>query len=780
MLRIARLLHASATSQTSSVKFALRAYNHPRRTLHSTKDEHELRGGLDLTLEREFDAYSDAASSVEPHSSGYKPPPPPVTELAVVLPRAHELGASNVVRDIASRYLLLPERNYALGYALLESYRSMSLLSRSQVVAVFKKLAIDQHNLEYLSTNVLIYIGHICILDPASNFSAVESILFTLLERWTQDQGVGHEQHFQGTWAIFQLLRTVMKIAPENGQRQFRTMLQSRPRWPEGAIEIDGTVKEPLTIVSIFMLRCCIAWRWWERAYAVAHELVQSLSTNSTVAYPIHGVSTNLITSHMEATGLLVETQLCAALICAISDEPSMPPLGNALLQRFYRACADSAPPRPETANAVYLYLRDKQFSGKPSNVEGGKHPKEPHSYHPPQGRRILSLLDLYHRTNDHNAARLLISDVQKRLDTIPNDILAPYLIFLIKLSFATEARAVYSMCIASNDPDKGAITLLPSVSRHMVTFFVSMADASRRRSLLKPKRRKYHDQQAQELMQFARSVARRYQRSVLPFDKWEHKRLTTLARICFDLGKFEAGFEALKIIARRTDLLPDAHDMSIVLHLLASVNPQSAANLLDYMISRGIEPDSSAYGIVTSQCLKHGNIKLAGDVLAMAKKRGRGEMNSKLLGAICWHSISVEGLKGISREETTLRLETVLGHLGPSDGIRESVFRERTLGVRAANVALDIQRPDLALKFWRRCIRFKTIVRQPNEEKVGLERDQERLLRERILKRSKESGVVTWNLPQGVAEALATAPRPKSIKREHKAIDEKGLGLWS
>ncbi|KIM34275.1 hypothetical protein M408DRAFT_93228 [Serendipita vermifera MAFF 305830] len=459
MLRISRLLHASPISRRSLAKFTPDAFSHSigRRNLHFTESEYGSQPGREPTQEELFDAYSE---TINLNASSQTVPI--TAELAVVLPRAHELGASHVLRDIASRYLLSSERDDALGHALLESDRSMSLLSRSQAVAIFKRLVDHEHNLEYLSTNVLIYMGHVCIIDSASNLFAMEAILFTLLERWSQHQGIGHEHHYHGTWAIFQLLREIMKIAPENGQRQFTAMLQSKPWWPEGSTVIDQAIKDPAIIASMFMLRCCMAWRWWERGYAVAHELIQALANDATVALPMHATLASLIKAHIDSAGLLIEPSLCAALICAMADEPSLPPLSNTVLQQFYKSCAESKPPKPETANAVYLYLREKQFSTLSPNATAseGLSPKVPHSYQPPTGRRILTLLDLYHRTNDHNSARLLVSDVQKRLDTIPTDILVSYLIFLIKLSFATEARAVYSMCLASTDPDKGSSAL--------------------------------------------------------------------------------------------------------------------------------------------------------------------------------------------------------------------------------------------------------------------------------------------------------------------------------
>ena len=780
MLRIYRSLRPNAIPRRIPARPALIIRNDikARRRFHSPNDEVRSQVYPDPAQDDAFEAYCEASSSVE--HEGLDSLPATASELALILPRAQELRASNVVRRIANSYLQLSEQEDALGHALLTSDTHVKLLTRSQAIGVFNKLLTQPNNLKYLSTNTLIYLGHVLITDPASNLFSMESILSTLLQQWSEQPAVGHEEHFQGTWVVFQLLRAIMKVSPEKGQLHFRGMLQSKSWWPEGSTDIVEAIEDPATIVTMFILRCCISWRWWDRAYGIAHDLARSTGTGSTVAGPIRAALINLMDSHMDASRLLADTQLCAALICTMADQPSFAPLENAFLQRFYKACTDSTTPRPETANLVYLYLRDRQSSPEtnplPTTTEGetGLSPnlkKSSHSYHPPRGRRILSLLDLYHRTNDHNAASLLISDVQKHLDTIPSDILAPYLIFIIKLSFATEARAVYTMCLTSEDPDKGAITLLPSVSRHLVSLFVSMADAAYQHSLSRPKKRMYYSLKAQELMEFAHTVARRYRTSVLPLETWEHARLTTLARICFTIGNFNGGFAALKMIAQRTDILPDAYDASVVLHLLASADPQAAVGHLDYMISRGLEPESSAYGIVAAQCLKHGNFKLAGEVLASGKKRGRDNWDSKLLGAICWHNISPKALKCLSRKEIAARLELVLGQLGPSGGIREAVFRERTLGVRAANIALDIHRPDLALKFWTRCIQFKSIVRHPNS---ALRRDEERLLRTRILRESENNTVVAWNLPQGVAEALRAPPRAKPVKRQDKAIDDR------
>jgi hypothetical protein len=784
MLRFYHSLHANTIPRRIPIRFikhsgpVLKSW----QNYHSPTDEVGSQVSPDPVQDEAFQAYCAANSLAE--DTGIESVPANPSELALVLPRAQELRASSIVRSIANCYLRLPEQEDALGHALLTSDTYVKLLARSQAIDVFNKLLAHPHNLEYMSTNILIYLGHALITDPGSNMLGMDSIVSTLLQRWSGQDAIGHEGHFRGTWVIFQLLRAIMKVSPEKGQRHFRAMLKSKTWWPEGSTDIVEAIEDPATIVAMFILRCCISWRWWDRAYGIAHDLAQPTAAVATTAEPIQAALVNLMVSHMDASGILIDIRPCAALICTMVDQPSFPPMQNALLQRFYKACADASIPRPEVANSVYLYLRDKQSLPEefPLQIPDGgadvsvDRKKALHTYHPPQGRRILSLLDLYHRKNDHNAASLLISDIQKRLDTIPSDILAPYLIFIIKLSFATEARAVWTMCLNSEDSDKGAITILPSVSRHLVSLFVSMAEASYQRSISRSKKQRYYAQKAEELMEFAWTVARRYRKSVLPLEKWEHHRLTTLARICFAIGNYNGGFDAMKMIIKREDILPDAYDTSVVLHLLASADPQAAVDHLDYMISRGVEPESSAYGIVAAQCLKHGKFKLAGEILNTSKKRGRGNWDSKVLGAICWHNITREALKDASREEIVARLKMVLEQLGPGGGVREAVFRERTLGVRAANVALDIHRPDLALKFWTRCIQFKTIARKSNEKNIDFHRDQERVLRARILRESENSTVVSWNLPQGVAEALRAPSRAKPIKRQDKAFDDQKI----
>ena len=783
MQRFYHSLHANynVLSRRIHIRPTLGRYNLSastgRRTLHSVDNQPDE----DQTQDAAFDAYCIESSSTEHDEPVFQSLSG--SKLASILPRAQELGASNIVRTIANVYLHQQEPEDTLGHALLKSDTDANLLTQQQVIAVFNKLLTRPHNLEVMSTNILIYLGHILITDPASNVLGMDSILLTLLGRWSQEPGTGHEGHSHGTWVIFQLLRTMMEAFPERGHRHFRRMLQSKPWWPEGSTDIVKAIEDPLTIVRMFVFRCCISWRWWERAYGVANDLAQSASV-STAARPIQVALTNMMNQHIESTGLLVDTRLCATLICTMVDQPAFAPVDYALLQRFYRACTEARTPRPEVANLVYRYLRDKQPATSPPPMKGeggmsiarGGPKKTLHSYLPPQGRRILSLLDLYHRTNDHNAARLLITDVQKRLDTIPSDILVPYLIFVIKLSFATEARAIYTMCLTSEDPDKGAITLLPSVSRHLVSLFISLADASYQRSLSRPKKQQHYTQKAQGLMEFANTVARRFRNSILPLKKWPHERLTTLARIYFAIGRFNGGLYALKTISDRADTLPDAYDMNVVLHTLASANLQAASHHLDYMISQGLEPEPSAYGTVAAQCLKQGDFNLAGEILAKGKRRGQGAWDSKLLGAICWHNISPDALKNATTEEALARLEMVLEHLGPSGSVREVIFRERTLGVRAANVALDLHRPDLALKFWMRCIQHKTIARQPNEKDLPLQQDQERLLRERILRESKSSTIVTWNLPQSIAEILKETPTPKLVRRVKKMVDEQKI----
>ncbi|KAG8798847.1 hypothetical protein FRC17_007304 [Serendipita sp. 399] len=150
-------------------------------------------------------------------------------------------------------------------------------------------------------------------------------------------------------------------------------------------------------------------------------------------------------------------------------------------------------------------------------------------------------------------------------------------------------------------------------------------------------------------------------------------------------------------------------------------------------MISRDVEPDRATYSAVTTQAIKQGDFELAQKIMSKAESRGRLPNDPQLLGAICWHTISRENLQGRSRREVRKRLSDVLKLLGPISPSTETIFRERTFGIRAAYAALRSKNPELAYAFWKRCVRYKSIMRQPDDPVTTLAEDSEKRLRMEI-----------------------------------------------
>lgn len=665
-----------------------------------------------------------------------------------------------------------------------DTYKNMT--SRPQMMELYEDLLSGVTNLDSLSTHLLGVLGHISLEETTPNLEAMQAIFSAILRRWTpRDKDA--EGPETGMWTLFCLLPVMSKLYPDSAKWYFRDLLRARSSWPQGSTDVIESVNDQTAIMSVFMLRCCIGWGWWRRAFIMANELLSQPALERQSVRAVQALLIDLMRRYIASGSKDFDPHLCAALICSMADHPLFPPVDDAFLQLFYKECMDSPGQHISLASQVYLYLRDKTLAPNydkinphaahaQRNLNKSRSSNPPYVYPLPSSHSMISLLKYYRRINDQNAAHLLVREAQRHIHSMSAKLLAPYLDCLIQLSFTAQAREVYSMCEASQDVDQRSILRHPGLVRRLVTLFVSKANTSYQHSQEDRRfaqERQLHATKATDYMEFAKAVVRRFKKVSTPLRGWDHHHLTTLARISFEIGYFRDGMVALEAIIERPELVPDAHDLSVSLLALGSGDPQTAMDLLEFMIRRGIEPDDSAYGVVAAQFLKHNNPQLAHKVLSSGLIRGRTKWNRQLLGAICWHSISRENLIGLSRRDVIHRLRLVLRILGENSEERETVFRERTLGIRAADVAMQMDRPDIALQFWSRCIQHKSIIRQPEDARASTGRDPEKLLRTKILKAlESDKGDNTAILSLSTKELLENAPRVRPVKHKRGRLD--------
>ncbi|KAG8827721.1 hypothetical protein FRC19_000730 [Serendipita sp. 401] len=697
------------------------------------------------------------------------------------------LRAPNVLKGIANSYLRLSETYRDLGVSILDADTKANALTREQISVMYNRLLKSEMDLAEVNIDTLVYVSHILASSGSTEPAVLESLINELLRRWSDDPGVGTEEHFRGIWTVFSLLRALLRLDFQDSIPHFQNMLKSRSWWPTGSMDIPDSISEPPIIILVFILRCCMSWRWWERAYLVAAELLGRIDNSIEASKPLCRIFQEVIDAHIAATGVEFDARLAASLLCAMADHPALPPVSDHLLFRFYTAASVQTKPNVEIISSVYLYLRDKAlvFDAETehlSNVDSSSKDndiprpamKKPHAYLPPRGRTMHLLMEHYQQTSNQNAARLIVQDTQKKLEFLPTASLPAYLKFLAKMSFATEARQVVEHCAASKDLSLLEIGRIPGVARPLVSLFVSSADAAYLRSLKTKdsKEAEATSQQSLELLALARRVVVRYRKTSTSLDRWSHQNLTTLMRMAFEVGYFGVGFRTLDVIRTHHEILPDDHDFHVLLHTLATGDSRAAYELLEYMISRDVEPTEVMYSAIAAQAIKQGDFELAQMIVPKAQSRGRQPVNSRLLGAICWHTISPQNLKDRNRREIEGKLRHILQLLGPVSR-RGTIFRERTFGIRAAHTALRIDNPELAFAFWKRCIRYKSIVRQPDDPVLTLEQDSERGLRMKIL-----TGLKATNSPsflKGAADVLLDPPRvkPVTIKRSRNILPE-------
>ncbi|KAG8820930.1 hypothetical protein FRC17_009982, partial [Serendipita sp. 399] len=515
-----------------------------------------------------FDAFNQYLSDEQTTDS------PSSSTLQAVLSDRRVFKAPNVLRGVANSYLRLSETHKDLGLRILDVDVEANALTKTQASALCDRLLESPLGLTEVNINTLLYVTHILSSSKSTKTEVLGALVNELLRRWSEEPGVGMEGHFRGAWALFCLLRALIRMDSPDATLHFQNVLRSRHWWPAGAMDVPDSISDPRIIGLIFILRCCISWRWWERAYLVGAELLKQVDDKREPTEALHRILHELIDAHITATGIEFDVRLASSLLCAIADHPALPPIHDRLLSRFYRAAAEQNNPRMEIVSNVYLYLRDKAlvFDPHSSNQHGidndmtaRSQSKAPHAYLPPRGKTMHMLMQYYQRTNDQNAARMLIQDVQKKLEFLPSNSLRLYLSFLIRMSFATEARHVVEYCWKSSDLELRGIVRVPAIARALVSLFVSSADAAHRRSLKRAgsEAAAVERLRSQELLAFARRVLMKYRKTPASLGRWSHHNLTTLARMAFEVGYFGIGFRALEVIRDLPDpdIFPDDHD---------------------------------------------------------------------------------------------------------------------------------------------------------------------------------------------------------------------------
>ncbi|CCA66721.1 hypothetical protein PIIN_00402 [Serendipita indica DSM 11827] len=652
------------------------------------------------------------------------------------------------VRNIASKSLQASNIDPRLAASLLEVDFKENILDIRQAIEIYRGLA-KNANLEQLPITALFYIAHLIITSNESNVEVTEKVLAELLRRWSLVDGVGPEGHFPGTWTTLRLVQHLYTKDASIAASYFRQMVILRPLWPSRAMRLPTTINDLGTVISIFTIRCCIGWRWWRRAYNVARDLLEVADQmdNATAAV-VRRVLHELVDSQISGATSKFELQLSGALLCSIAQHSTLQPVRASLLRRFYEACTPTETKHPEVMSRVYLFLESLNRKGK-SIV-----------YQPPRGASLLTLLSYYQQTGDQKAARLLLSVTHKHFTMMGPTRLTRYVSLLAQFPFATEAREVYTFCEYSPRPEIRLIMRNPSVAKKLVSLFASMAEAAHQRSLKSEDDAERHMAAAKGFMTFAQHVVNKFRHRSTLLERWDHFALTTLARINFEIGFFGIGLRAMEIVSKRKDILPDEFDITILIHTLATGDPRSAFELVKYMIEKEFEPNEVAYGTVVSQAMKHGDFALVQEVRALASERGHTLRDPRVLGAVCWHSISESSLANVSIAETETRLRFILDILGPPTST-ETVFRQRTLGERAVSVALRVGNPRLAYALWKRCLGDRISTLKPDGKPLS---DKDIKLRLRILQKLKNREAKGKMVLQHHKESLQVDGNPQPV----------------
>ncbi|KAJ3717106.1 hypothetical protein C8R42DRAFT_711816 [Lentinula raphanica] len=549
--------------------------------------------------------------------------------------------------------------------------------------------------------------------------------------------------------AAFELLAYLLLLKNEKLILDFfKTLTEKLFIPPEAVQQAPTTSPDFHYIVSVTLARACLYW--YKRS--LAHRLLlrylpSGVDLTSAIRRkhasfhsppPLGEPSTeshqsldpqllDLITDTLYATlrtPNIAELELCVDVISRVH---SLGPVQDGIIRLVYTAASECG--AGQAARRLYAFTREPVIARE-------------HHYPGPQGRAILFLMNFLTREKGNpHLARALANEVVEDEPFLAANDRPKFLILVAGQSFGMAARTLWeryavgkdSISVVGNnalltrmvrlftrmarlieadlpDEDEPSFdTLQGELARRVdVDITSNHAISDNPKSSLDPSQRDTNRkpsiaelrERADNIKQFVQRVIEAFVLAHNPLAHATHANLSSLARAYFVAGEFAKGFEVFRHLIRRREV-PDLHDINIGLSALAEHNPRSAANMIQVMIQRGIQPNSVTFGTVVHQALVHGDMHLVGDLLQLARQAGNIQLSPQGLFSLTRASVTLEEGSG-TRKSAPLKDALELLKSLPDSGRLSSP----DMGKFMVFAALRENEPVLAFEFWKLLLR--------------------------------------------------------------------------
>ncbi|KAJ3753873.1 hypothetical protein EV360DRAFT_52701 [Lentinula raphanica] len=485
--------------------------------------------------------------------------------------------------------------------------------------------------------------------------------------------------------AAFELLAYLLLLKNEKLILDFfKTLTEKLFIPPEAVQQAPTTSPDFHYIVSVTLARACLYW--YKRS--LAHRLLLRYLPSGSLDPQLLDLITDTLYATLR-TPNIAELELCVDVISRVH---SLVPVQDGIIRLVYTAASECG--AGQAARRLYAFTREPVIA------------KE-HHYPGPQGRAILFLMNFLTREKGNpHLARALANEVVEDEPFLAANDRPKFLILVAGQSFGMAARTLWERYAVGKD----SISVVGNnaLLTRMVRLFTRMArlieadlpdeDEPSFDTLQGELSRRVD--RADNIKQFVQRVIEAFVLAHNPLAHATHANLSSLARAYFVAGEFAKGFEVFRHLIRRREV-PDLHDINIGLSALAEHNPRSAANMIQVMIQRGIQPNSVTFGTVVHQALVHGDMHLVGDLLQLARQAGNIQLSPQGLFSLTRASVTLEEGSG-TRKSAPLKDALELLKSLPDSGRLSSP----DMGKFMVFAALRENEPVLAFEFWKLLLR--------------------------------------------------------------------------
>ncbi|PFH53916.1 hypothetical protein AMATHDRAFT_72941 [Amanita thiersii Skay4041] len=405
----------------------------------------------------------------------------------------------------------------------------------------------------------------------------------------------------------------------------------------------------------------------------------------------------------------------------------------SGLVRHFYCCAAEQL--LGEEAVAFYSFSRTPEILRQ-------------HRYPPPQGTALSWLM--HHLTNmskKTHISRLLATEVVEDNLHIPPQFRSRFISLTAFRGYSLLARKLWERYSVGKDKDlvvgnPGLMVRMTSILAHLIRRVKLSLQSSQGRNAEVEVEMLEH--QLQDLTLFQRRVLVEFRASNEPLTDAPHAVITSFARACFIVGDITEGFKLLKLILRRKEV-PDMYDVNVALTALAEHDHRTAAQILERMLAKKIQPDVVSYATVMHYAQLRNDKEMVDKMIERIRVSNDTQLSLKSVASLIRATVDFENEDTESTKQAKLQTAMeIIRTLTP-----DKFLRSQQIGKYLVAASLRANDGGMAYRFWR------LLIRQSTEWE-----DREQVFQRRLIIQAVERQMKEGRIEKGAGKWMVTRLR--------------------